>query len=102
MVRDSTPLQFRTKDLAEALDTRAKLKRPVIVEGILLPRALDEIDRTPDFLIFVHRASNRSSLPTLTHTYLHEFAPRQKADKIVSWSSLKRDRRIVRAHQERR
>jgi uridine kinase len=102
MVRGSTPLEFRAEDLAQTLDARAKLKRPVILEGILLLQALSEIDRTSDFLIYVHRTSHRSSLPYLVQPYLHEFTPRQKANAVVKWSSLRRDRQIVRAHQERR
>jgi hypothetical protein len=34
IVRDSSPLQFRTNDLKAALDARATQERPVIVEGI--------------------------------------------------------------------
>jgi hypothetical protein len=101
IVRDSDPLRFRIDDLARALDARAALKRPVIVEGILLLQALNEIGRAPDFLIFVHKVSHQSSLRSLTPGYLRAFSPRRKADKIVRWSSLARDRRIVRAHNER-
>jgi hypothetical protein len=101
IVRDSTPLRFRTDDLAQALDMRAILGRPVIVEGILLLQALNEIGRTPDFLIFVHRASHQSSLRPLTESYFRNFGPRAKADRVVRWSSVARDRRIVRAHQQR-
>jgi hypothetical protein len=99
MMRDSNPLQFRAHDLKAALDARATQERPVIVEGILLLKVLDEISRTPDLLVFVRRASHQSSLRTLTTKYLREFAPQQKADWIVRWSSAGRDRKIVRAHQ---
>ena len=98
IMRNSNPLQFRTSDLAKVLDARANLDRPVIVEGILILKILSEIGRTPDFLIFVHRASHKSSLRTLTEEYLREFGPRQKANQTVKWSSAKRDRAIVRAH----
>jgi hypothetical protein len=99
MVRDSSPLQFRTNDLSEALDARASQDRPVIVEGILLLKVLDEIGRTPDLLVFVRRASHQSSLRTLTTEYLREFTPQQKADWIVRWSSANRDRKMARAQQ---
>jgi uridine kinase len=99
IVRDSSPLQFRTNDLKDALDARAAQKRPVIVEGILLLKVLGEIGRAPDLLIFVRRASHQSSLRTLTTEYLREFVPQQKADWIVRWSSANRDRKIVQAHQ---
>ena len=101
IVRDSDPLQFRTNDLAKVLDARANLDRPVIVEGILILKVLGEIGRTPDFLVFVHRISHKSSLRTLTEEYLREFNPRQKANQIIRWSSAKRDRAILRAHRNR-
>lgn len=101
IVRDSSPLQFRASELTKVLDARAKLHRPVIVEGILVLKVLSEIGRTPDFLVFVHRASHKSSLRTLTSDYLREFKPHQKANQTIKWSSAKRDRAILRAHQNR-
>jgi len=101
IVRDSQPLQFLTGDLTNALNSRLVLRRPVIVEGILLLKVLREVGRTPDYLIFGHRASHQSSLRALTDEYLQEFDPRKKADAIINWSSAKRDRTVVRAHQTR-
>jgi uridine kinase len=101
IVRDSNPLEFRSNDLAKVLDARTNLNRPVIVEGILILKALSEIGRTPDFLVFVHRISHKSSLRTLTAEYIREFNPRQKANQTIKWSSAKRDSAIMRAHQNR-
>ena len=101
IVPETDPLQFRIDDLAKTLDARANLERPVIVEGILALKVLSEIGRTPDFLVFVHRSSHQSSLRALTAEYIREFNPRQKANQIVKWSSANRDRRILRAHQNR-
>jgi HEPN domain-containing protein len=53
LIRDSEPLDWRTQDLALAINSRLNLKKPVIVEGILLLDALGKIPRKPDFLIFV-------------------------------------------------
>ena len=74
----------------------------MIVEGILLLKILSEVGRTPDFLVFVHRASHHSSLVALTQSYLREYDPRQKANFIVKWSSAQRDREIALAHQNHR
>jgi uridine kinase len=45
------PITRRIADLDRCI--RARGDRPLIVEGILLLEALDEVGRVPDFLIFV-------------------------------------------------
>ena len=46
-------MEWRSSDLAGSV--RARLERPLIVEGVLLLDALNKIDRKPDFLIFVDK-----------------------------------------------
>ena len=101
IVNGSKPLRFRSEDLAQTLDARAKQGRPLIVEGVLLLQALSEIDYSPDFLVYVHKASHQSSLRPLIQDYLTVFQSRSKAHEVVKWSSAKRDRQIAKAHQNR-
>ncbi|WP_079606411.1 hypothetical protein [Bradyrhizobium erythrophlei] len=45
------PVARRVADLGRCMTARGD--RPIIVEGVLLLEALDEVGRAPDFLIFV-------------------------------------------------
>jgi hypothetical protein len=45
------PIQWRVSDLDRCIKARGD--RPLIVEGVLLLDALDQVGRSPDFLIFV-------------------------------------------------
>ena len=101
IARDSEPLQYRLVDLAEALNARTLRQQPVIVEGILLLQVLGALNCSIDFLVFVQRVSHQSSLRSLTQSYVNEFHPRSKANKVVKWSSASRDKRIALAHQRR-
>jgi hypothetical protein len=47
------PIQWLTADLKHAVDRRLDRKRPVIVDGVLVLDALDQIGRKADFLVFV-------------------------------------------------
>jgi uridine kinase len=47
------PIQWLTADLKRAVDRRLDLKRPVIVEGVLVLDALDQIGRKADFVVHV-------------------------------------------------
>ena len=47
------PIQWLTADLKRAVDRRLDLKRPVIVEGVLVLDALDQICRKADFVVYV-------------------------------------------------
>jgi hypothetical protein len=51
-VRLRRPLQWRIGDLQRVIDTRLKIG-PAIIEGVLAFDALEEAQRSPDFLIFV-------------------------------------------------
>src|SRR5262245_28046288 len=54
IVPESSPLSWRLDDLARALaGAQLHLKRPAIVEGVFLLRALQSLDRAPDFHVFV-------------------------------------------------
>jgi hypothetical protein len=47
------PIQWLTADLKRAVDRRLDLKRPVIVEGLLVLDALGQIGREADFVAFL-------------------------------------------------
>ena len=47
------PIQWLTADLKRAVDRRLDLKRPVIVEGVMVLDALDQIGRKADFVVHV-------------------------------------------------
>ena len=47
------PIQWLTADLKRVVDRRLDRKRPVIVEGVLVLDALDQIGRKADFVVFV-------------------------------------------------
>src|SRR4051812_25373174 len=49
------PPSWRVDDLRRVIEARARLARPVIVEGIMLLDALGAVERTPDFLAYVER-----------------------------------------------
>jgi uridine kinase len=53
MVRDSDPLQWRADELKRIIGSRVESGNPVIVEGVLVLDALEQISRRPDFMIFI-------------------------------------------------
>jgi uridine kinase len=53
LVRDSTPQQWRIEDLERAIQARISSGMPVIIEGVLLLEPLEQLGRSPDFLIYI-------------------------------------------------
>jgi uridine kinase len=47
------PIQWLTPDLKRVVDRRLDQKRPVIVDGVLILDALEQIGRSADFVVFV-------------------------------------------------
>jgi uridine kinase len=78
LIRDSEPLDWRTQDLASAIDSRLNLGKPVIVEGILLLNALGRLSRKPDFLIFV-RGDGGNDLGQRLPKYFEKMNPEKLA-----------------------
>jgi hypothetical protein len=79
------PLQWRSADLRRVLESRlnGEIRRPIIVEGILLLDALSSVDRAPDFTVFVEDAQSSGNLPELTAPYFEAHRPREKADYLL-------------------
>jgi hypothetical protein len=57
----SPPIQWRTADLKRAVDCRLDSELPVIVEGVLVLDALEQIGRVANFVAFV-KGDNGSRL----------------------------------------
>jgi hypothetical protein len=74
------PIQWLTEDLKRAVDRRLDSKRPVIVEGLLVQDALDQIGRKAHFLVFL-KGDRETSLAD----QLAQYQKRQtrKADFIL-------------------
>ena len=53
LTRDSEQLRWRKEELAHVIRERIDLGKPIIVEGVLVLDALNEIARCADFLIFI-------------------------------------------------
>ena len=63
------PIQWRTKDLARVVDRRIGRNRPVIIDGVLLLDALDQIGRNADFLVCVTGGYKESTLASQIAAY---------------------------------
>jgi uridine kinase len=93
-------MDWRSSDLARCVKARGK--RPIIVEGVLLLDALATIDRRPDLLVFVEkeepkRARDRSQdddladsrpfcLSNQVSRYFDRQNPSTRADFRLSWT----------------
>jgi hypothetical protein len=78
----------RTDDLQRLINARIDNGRPVIVEGVLLLDVLAQIDRSPDFLIYIRGESadpnedeDIAALAPNLHRVLREYGSRQQPEK---------------------
>jgi hypothetical protein len=86
IVRDSEPLNWRSHDLGQILAAALANKRPIIVEGICLCRVLLEVDRDPDFLVWLENDGGSEHGPEEpTDDYIQEFNPVMNADFVLRW-----------------
>jgi hypothetical protein len=53
-ITDLYPIQWRIDDLARVVAHRIEGRRPLIVDGVLVLDALDNIQRKADFLVWVN------------------------------------------------
>jgi hypothetical protein len=98
-VRGSNPLAWRSDDLARAVDgAQLTSQRPVIVEGVLLLRALQTIGRMPDFLVFIEKDKHEPGMREDLEGYLNVERPREQASFVLKWSSADYDERIRVVH----
>jgi hypothetical protein len=86
LIRDTDPQRWRTDDLQRVINARIDNGRPVIVEGVLLLDVLAQIDRSPDFLIYIRGESTDldediAALAPNLHRVLREYGSRQQPEK---------------------
>lgn len=102
IVRDSNPIAWLLDDLRRSLSKWIDvLHRPIIVESIQLLHVLNQIERAPDFHIFVEKEDHKSSMRGPIDRYVATYQPQERASRIVKWSSAEHDARIMKAHRER-
>lgn len=106
LVPDSEPLGWRDDDLCRVLEAQTALQRPVIVEGVLLLRALRKVRRVPDFLVFVeknqHKGCGQGRLRDELEAYLSIERPKQQAKFVLKWSDADYLERMMQAHLRER
>ncbi len=86
LVHDSAPLDWRYGDLGQVLAAARAKGRPIIVEGICLCQALLEVDRDPDFLVWLENEGGPEHGPEEpTDEYVQEFDPAMNADFVLRW-----------------
>jgi uridine kinase len=102
-VQGSNPLVWNFDHLARTLDGAQRAsRRPVIVEGIMLLYVLAQIDRKPDFHVFVEKEKHETCMKEHLEPYLSSYNPKSRANYVLNWSSVGHDARVMRAHHEMR
>lgn len=88
LIPDTEPQQWRTGDLDCTIHARIDKGRPMIVEGVLLLDALDQIRRSPDFLIYIcgedeseNEDEDVAALASDLHKSLLDYRRRQKPEE---------------------
>jgi uridine kinase len=78
LIKDSNPLAWRAGELAHLISSRVDIGRPIIVEGIMILDALDQISRRPDFLVYV-RGYGSQKLSSRIENYRRQRKPEELA-----------------------
>jgi hypothetical protein len=72
------------------LAARLNQQRPVIVEGICLCQVLQQVNRKPDFLVWIENESGpRSHGRETTVACVRQFQPKKMADYRLIWRQPK-------------
>lgn len=82
-------LVYRNDEIARIIAKRvdAYSPRPVIVESAVVLRLLAELERSPDFMIYITNKDapkSRGSLLADLKAYEAEFSPRERADLTIA------------------
>src|SRR5262245_11261617 len=80
---DRHPIEWQIADLARAVARRIDRQRPLIIEGVLVLDALDQIGRKADFLVFVTGGYPESSLASQIADYQKRRKPSERADFTI-------------------
>jgi uridine kinase len=77
------PIQWLAQDLSRVVARRLDRDRPLIIDGVLVLDALDQIGRAPDFLVFVSGGHERSSLAPQIVAYKSRLRLPERANVII-------------------
>ena len=79
-------LVYRYDEIGRLIQARLRKPRPVLVEGVGILKALQELKVTADFLLYVQNLSEPGSegLSEELANYERTFTPREKANVVVS------------------
>jgi hypothetical protein len=78
------PIQWRVDDLARVIAQRIDTRRPVIIDGVLVLAALDQIKRKADFLVFVRGGHEGSALAPQLADYQLLQKPLDRANVTIA------------------
>jgi hypothetical protein len=84
LVRGSSPIAWYSDDLLRAIQSRLDMRRPLIVEGVMLLDALANVGCSPDVLIFV---INRAFAGNMNlGGYFDRAKPQERANFTLVWT----------------
>ena len=92
VINGKRPIEWRTGDLERTIDARlGNGGRPLVVEGILLLQALNDIGKTASKLFFVELEGNNGShfLADEISNYMNKYVP-QKLAHVLKWTDNSR------------
>ena len=81
---------YREEDLKAVITSRKISERPVIVEGVVALRVLDDINIQPDFHIHVTCEDATASLTQDYEAYVKKYTPKKNADISLDLPTLPR------------
>lgn len=79
---------YREEEIKGVINSRKQSGLPVIVEGIVALRLLDNLNATPDFHIHVICEAASSSIAPDYPEYLKQFEPTENADLVLNLPKL--------------
>jgi hypothetical protein len=77
------PIEWLVDDLARVVARRLDRDRPLILDGVLILDALDQIGRAPSFLVFVSGGHERSSLAPQIAAYKSRQEVFKRANYVI-------------------
>jgi adenylate kinase family enzyme len=77
------PIQWRTQELKRVVDFRISKGRPVIIDGVFVLDALDQIGRKADFVVFVTGGHTESTLAPQIEAYKLRRKLAERADFTI-------------------
>lgn len=93
IIPGTDPLEWRYGDLGRAIHSRLGTRRPVIVEGVCLCKALQGLNLGSDFLVWIENESGPEPSPhDPTRDYIRDFSPNGNADFKLTWGGSEQAR----------